>query len=205
MTYSNELYHYGVVGMHWGVRKDRYDYYTKRAKKSQEKSDKARTRLGKYFHGDRAADFREMARTSKKMSEAKTRKERFWTKHGSKRWASENRSRAEKSDIRAKNSRLKIRRATNIARSTNLRTTATVWDATAKANGLGKKVATAVIKDATRDVETIGGRRIKHYQYIGEGVAANLLGFIPHVGPGMSNAGILYREFAGYRKNRKNV
>lgn len=199
MEYSNELYHYGVIGMKWGVRKNRYDKYNRKAEKELEKSKRARTNFGKYYHGDRAADFREMARTSKKMSEAKTFKERFWTKHGNARKASIYNAKAEKSDARVKNSGSKLRRAYNESRAYNLRSSAKARQATAAEKGLGNKIETSFIAGLSAKKMTMGGKTRSNGQAYVENILFNTAG---NIVPGAGTAASLYRNWHGYR-NRK--
>lgn len=53
MTYSNELYHHGVKGMKWGVRKDRIrkriqEHHIKRVSKYRTKLAKKATKRAEY-------------------------------------------------------------------------------------------------------------------------------------------------------------
>lgn len=197
---SNELYHYGVIGMKWGVRKNRYDKYNRKAEKELAKSKRARTNFGRHFHGDRAADFREMARTSKKMSEAKTFKERFWTKHGNARKASIYETKAEKADARAKNSNLrKVRRAYNESKAYNLRSSAGARRATAAEKGLSNKIETSIIAGISAKKMTMGGKTRSNGQAYVENILFNTAG---NIVPGAGTAASLYRDWHGYR-NRK--
>lgn len=87
---NNELYHYGVVGMRWGIRKQRYDKVFNRSVKKANTLDKAvtkrkigfdtkRTRMLKaqssFFTGDR-----KMKRIQRKSAKAELAYRRTETK-----------------------------------------------------------------------------------------------------------------------------
>lgn len=197
---TDELYHYGVLGMRWGVRKNKYGEYSSKAAASQMKADAAKTKFGKHVHGDRAKDFKYMAETSKAMSKSTGLKGRIKAKYGFEANQRYGETQASKLDVRAKDSKLKINRAAASANAYNIRSAAASMKKVHNEktfNNKVKKLLTESLRD--RPIETIGGRHITSGKRLVDTIIMNVGdSIVPPVGSAYG----LYQEFKGYSKNR---
>lgn len=149
---QNELQHYGVLGMKWGVRKA--EYYDRKASVAEAKEQKAKTRLGKTVYGDRAVEFREAAEAARNRKKQKTLGGKISATVGIKRNASYNRAASQKAANRSKMARTKIGKRFRDTQSFNFSQNAKAWDAGAKAK-FGRRYLTALGKHYSQTSKSI--------------------------------------------------
>lgn len=185
--YSEELYHYGVIGMKWGVRRKGYDKYVAKAEKHEARAAEALAagKKHKYFkNSDKAKDYRYMAKTAKRMQETKGIINRHNVKWGYSAKADRIANKAAKWDDRGENRRFRFTRASANKKASIVRRTAKIFDAY-----------------ANTPIRTMGGRMRTADQQKAERTVSNIMRFF-----GANNVATVYdvyKEYKGYFKNNK--
>ena len=208
--YSTELYHHGIKGMKWGVRRfqredgsrtslglRREQRLNERADKAQLKADNANTRFGRVRYGLKANRLRYKADRKKSIRESTSFGEKFSNKYGYKSAARRNEYASKGYKIKAKNARTKLGRAYNSAASYNTESASRAYKTASKKVGLTNKIAYKNLTlYGTRSIETIGGRHVNAGSYAVNAILSNA---VPTIGSIYS----LGYQFKGYSKNRK--
>lgn len=181
---KNELYHYGVIGMKWGVHRKGHDKYVRKAEKFEAKAAAAdqNTFLGKhrYFkYSDKAKDYRYMAKTAKRMQDEDGFLKRHNAKWGYAAKADRLANKAAKYDDRAKNRRFTVTRAYAGKKASIIRRNAKMLDAW-----------------ANTPIRTLGGRERTADQRKAEAFVDKAWGLI-----GLYPVSKFYHEFKGFFKN----
>lgn len=193
---QNYLIHYGVPGMKWGVRRDKYEA---KATTFENKQANAKSRFMQNRYNRKAVNYREKARTAQNMANAKTFGEKYSARVGYKRNASLYKAVAERNSYLSKNAKTKYGRAVASARAYNANSASKVYERASAKKGKVEKFAHAYVGMLTRTIETTGGRHVKAGEYNAHIMLAQL-GNIVLPGSGLVYA--TYQDMKGYRKNR---
>lgn len=155
-TYENELYHYGVKGMRWGVRKK--SYYDARVEANMAKAKNAKTSYGKARALNRAEINKYYADRAKRRDSAKTLKDEFLVDHGNDDAvkAMKAYTNIEKNNARA--SKTKLMRQYHKVNAMNNEEGTKVREAMRDAKGLKNKGKAAVTGMANMKVTSLAGR-----------------------------------------------
>ncbi len=184
MNRTDELYHYGVMGMKWGVRKKGYNKYVAKAENFERKAAETSSKHKHFVYSDKAKDYRYMADTSKRMQNSKGLIGREIAKFGADSKIGRIKNKADKWADRGENRRFKITRASAKKQESIARRSQKVFDAY-----------------ANTPIRTLGGRMQTYDQRKKEQIVSGILGVIG--GAPVETAANLYYEFKGYRKNNK--
>lgn len=197
IVYSNsELSHYGVPGMKWGVRRDRYEA---KANAYSQKQANAKSRFMQSHYNRKAVNYREKARMAQNMANARTLGDKYSARLGYKRNASLYKAASERASFKAKNARTKFGRARASATAYNAKSLSGIFERASAKKGVVNKFASAYMGLNTRKIETTGGRHVNAGQYNAHVMLAQVGNFVV---PGSGLAYMVYQDMKGYKTNR---
>lgn len=188
-NYANydELYHYGVKGMRWGIRKK--SYYDSRVEANLRKAENAKTSYGKARALNRAEINKYYADRARRRSNVKTVKDAFLVDHGNADAvkAMKAYTNIEKNNARA--SKTKLMRQVHKVNAMNNEEATKVREAMRDAKGIKNKGKAYINGMLNMKTANISGRRAT----IGERMAESMI-------PGLG----LMRDVEYYRKHKKD-
>lgn len=169
---SDELLHYGVKGMRWGVRKS--GYYENRMEVNTRKADKAKTSYGKARALNRAEINKYYADRKKRIEGAKGIKDTWVQKHGNADAAKSIKAYSNIEMNNARASKTKLFRQSHKVNAMNNAEGAKYRQKIANAKGVKNKAKVAIKEYGNIKLTTLSGRSRKVGQAIGEALIPGL-------------------------------
>ena len=155
-TYENELYHYGVKGMRWGVRNK--SYYDSRVQANMRRADKAKTSYGKARALNRAEINKYYADHAKRRDSAKTLKDQLLVEYGNADAVKAMKAYTNMEKNNARASKTKLMRQYHKVNAMNNEAGTKVREAMLNAKGIKNKGKAAVTGMANMRVTSLAGR-----------------------------------------------
>ena len=191
----DELYHHGIKGQHWGVRrfqnedgslksagKARYgsaDYYQQKSEKHIAKIATSKTRLGKNFHNLMANSHQQAANQQRSLENAKGIKDVVSTLYGHKGAANNAQANAEYYQRKAEFSKTRYGKTINEARAFNAKSYASAANKIANSKSVKEWMNNKWESVANRPVKTWAGRETTTGQaYVDQLLTGGVVGAI---------------------------